>query len=215
MKNTLFILLFFGLATGLQAQANPKYVKAMEKALSGLDTLKTGADWLAKSNMFERIAQKETAEWLPPYYVALCQAMIFNLDEDVTKYDALCEKADRFLAVADSLNPNNSEIYVLKSMAAGMHIRVDPMTNGQKYAPLASMTLEKALQLDPENPRAYMNKGMTLFFTPAQWGGDPEKGKELMELAAEKFDTFQPASSIHPSWGKEANDYVLDMAANR
>lgn len=215
MKNTVFTLLFLGLAAGLFAQANAKYVGAMEKALAGIDTLRTGAQWLEKSNAFERIAQKEKGEWLPQYYVALCQAMIFNLDQDDSQYEALCDKADRFIAVADSLNPNNSEIYVLKSMAAGMHIRINPMTNGQKYGPIASITLEKALTLDPENPRAYMNKGIGLYFTPPQWGGDPEKGVELMELAAEKYEAFKPASSIHPNWGKTTNDYILDMARNK
>ncbi|MEZ4941737.1 MAG: hypothetical protein R3D58_12735 [Saprospiraceae bacterium] len=212
MKNTVVILLLLASAAGIQAQSNPKYLAAMEKALAGMDTLSTGDQWLAKSNMFERIAQKETGEWLPPYYVALCQAMIFNMDQDPSKYEALCEKAERNIAVADSLNPDNSEIYVLKSMAAGMRIRINPMVNGQKYGPEAAMTLEKAMALDPENPRVYMNKGMSLFFTPAQWGGDPVKGKELMELADEKFAAFKPASSIHPSWGKSANDYILEMA---
>lgn len=212
MKKVLFSLVLLGVVAALQAQSNDKYVKAMERTLSGMDTLQTAEQWLAKSNTFERIAQKETAEWLPPYYVALCQTAIFNLDSDVSKHEALCTKTDKFLAVADSLNPNNSEILVLKSIAAGMHIRLNPMANGQKYGPLASMLLEKALQLDPENPRAYMQKGITLFFTPPQWGGSPEKGKELMETAAKKFGTFQPASSIAPSWGKEMNDSILEMA---
>ncbi len=212
MKHLLMAALFVASAALLTAQENPKYIRAMEKAVAGLDTLKTGAEWLERSNQFERIAQKEPGEWLPPYYVALCQIMIFNLDQDAAKYEALCAKTDQFLAVADSLEPNNSEILVLKSMAAGLHIRTNPMVNGQKYGPLANMTLEKALQLDPENPRAYMQKGMGLFFTPPQWGGDPAKGKELMEIAAQKFETFQPATSIHPSWGKSANAYVLELA---
>ncbi|MBK6994101.1 MAG: hypothetical protein IPH31_03950 [Lewinellaceae bacterium] len=50
-----------------------KFVKAMEKALSGLDTLKTAEQWLAASNNFERIAQKETKEWLAHYYVAFAK----------------------------------------------------------------------------------------------------------------------------------------------
>ncbi len=212
MKNVLILFLFLSVNAGLLAQSNEKYTKAMEKALAGMDTLSKGDQWLAKSNVFERIAQKEPAEWLPPYYVALCQIMIFNLDQNAEKYAALCEKTDQFLAVADSLQPNNSEIYVLKSMAAGLHIRMDPMVNGQKYGPLAGMTQEKALQLDPENPRAYMHKGMSLFFTPPQWGGDPVKGKELMETAVTKFETFKPASTIHPSWGKSTNNYILELA---
>ncbi|MCC6461507.1 MAG: hypothetical protein IT260_13625 [Saprospiraceae bacterium] len=215
MKKGLLSLLFLSLALAVSAQANDKFVKAMEKALAGLDSMKTPEQWLAKSNMFERIAQKEPGEWLPVYYVGLCQSMIFNLDQDVSKHEPLCDKADKFLALADSLNPNNSEVYVLRSMAAGMRIRLNPMVNGQKYGPLSGMLIDKALQLDPENPRAYMQKGIGIYFTPPQWGGSPEKGKELMETAAQKFDTFKPASSIHPAWGKSANAYILDMAKGK
>lgn len=214
MKKMLFIglcLLFASAA--LQAQEpNAKFVKAMEKALSGMDTLKTPEQWLAASNKFERIAQKETKEWLPPYYIAFCQTMAYNLSQDATMHELFAKNAETQINKADELNPQNSEIYVLKSMISGLFIRLNPMVNGQKYAPLASMQLAKAQKLDPSNPRADMQEGMTLFFTPPQWGGDKEKGKKQMESAREKFTTFKPASTIHPAWGNEMNEIILEMA---
>ena len=212
MKNTLLLLALLCLTARAQAQTNDRYVQAMEKALAGLDTLRTADQWLARSNTFERIAQKEAGEWLPAYYVALCQAMIFNLEQDIAKQEPLCDKIDRYLTIADSLHPGSSEIYVLESMAAGMRIRINPIVNGQKYGPLSAMLIEKALAVDPENPRAYMQKGITVFFTPPQWGGDPEKGKELMETAEQKFEAFKPASTIDPNWGREINQRILEMA---
>ncbi len=213
MQKALSIITFCLFALAVQAQtANEKFVKAMEKALSGTDTLKTAEQWQTASNNFERIAQKETKEWLPAYYVAFAQTMVFNLDKDVTKYEALTKKADEYIAKADSLNPNNSEIYVLKSMVSGLHIRLNPMVNGMKYGPLAGLQLEKAKSLDAENPRVYMQEGITAYFTPAQWGGDKEKGKKLMETAAAKFETSKPATSIHPNWGKATNQMFLEMA---
>jgi hypothetical protein len=212
MKNTLFLCVLLVSGFTAQAQTNPKYIQTMEKTLQGLDSIITVEGWQTKSNAFERIGQKETKEWLPQYYVALCQVRIFNLEKDAAKQEALCTKADQFLARADSLNPNNSEIYVLRSMAASMHIRLNPMVNGQKYGPMASMLLEKSMQLDPSNPRAEMQKGMTLYFTPAQWGGDPVKGKESLLKAKALFATFKPASSIHPNWGLAMNEAILGMA---
>ena len=38
------------------------------------------------------------------------------------------------------------------------------------------------------------------------------KPEALLEQAAEKFAAFQPASTIHPNWGKEANERFLEMA---
>lgn len=213
MKKTISITALCLLAMAVQAQTtNEKFVRAMEKALSGMDTLKTSEQWLAASNNFERIAQKETQEWLPAYYVAFCQTMAFNTSQDKTMYELFARRADEFATKADALNPNNSEIYVLKSMISGLFIRINPMVNGQKYGPVAGMQLEKAKMLDPENPRAYMQEGATLLFTPPQWGGDKVKAKETLEKAAAKYETFQPASGIHPNWGKKTNEMFLEMA---
>jgi hypothetical protein len=213
MKKAFFTLSILFLAQFAQAQApNEKFIKAMEKALSGMDTLKTPEAWLAASNNFERIAQKETKEWLPPYYVAFCQTMAFNMSQETSMYELFAKRAEEYVNKADALNPDNAEIYVLKSMVSGLMIRLNPMVNGQKYGPIAGMQLEKAKKIDPENPRAYMQEGATLLFTPAQWGGDRVKAKATLELAAQKFETFKPASNIHPNWGKSANEMFLDMA---
>jgi len=213
MKKALSITTLFLFALLLQAQTpNEKFVKAMEKALSGIDTLKTAEQWLATSNNFERIAQKETKEWLPHYYVAFCQTMAFNLSQDKSMYELFAKRADDFIAKADALNPENSEIYVLKSMISGLYIRINPVVNGQKYSPIASLQLEKAKSLDPENPRVYMQEGVTLLFTPPQWGGDKVKAKATLETAAAKFEAFKPVTNIYPNWGKKTNDRFLEMA---
>jgi len=213
MKKAISIATLILFTFSMQAQTtNEKFVKAMEKALTGLDTLKTAEQWLAASNNFERIAQKETKEWLPHYYVAFCQTMAFNMSQDKNMYELFAKRADDFVTKADALNPDNSEIYVLKSMISGLFIRINPMVNGQKYGPVASMQLEKAKRLDPENPRAYMQEGATLLFTPPQWGGDKVKAKATLETAAAKYEAFKPASSIHPNWGKTANEMFIEMA---
>lgn len=127
-------------------------------------------------------------------------------------YELFAKRAEEFIGKADALNPENSEIYVLKNMVSGLFIRINPMVNGQKYGPIAGMQLEKAKKLDPENPRAYMQEGATLLFTPPQWGGDKVKAKAMLEMAAAKYETFKPASTIHPNWGKKVNEMFLEMA---
>ncbi|MBK6994102.1 MAG: hypothetical protein IPH31_03955 [Lewinellaceae bacterium] len=59
---------------------------------------------------------------------------------------------------------------------------------------------------------AYMQEGATLLFTPPQWGGDKVKAKVTLETAAAKYEAFKPASSIHPNWGKTANEMFIEMA---
>jgi len=213
MKNILLLFVFALFVTQTQAQKyNEKFVKAMEKALMGMDSLSTAEQWQERSNNFERIAQKEKGEWLPAYYVAFSQIMVFNMEKDQSKYEPILSKVDRFVMVADSLMPDNSEIWVLKNMAAGLHIRQNPMVNGQKYGPLAGMALEKAQKLNPENPRTYMQEGLSLLFTPPQWGGDKVKAGIILEKSLEKFKTFKPETTIHPNWGEKATEMFLEMA---
>lgn len=213
MKKALSILSFCLFAMAIQAQnTNEKFVKAMEKALAGMDTLKTAEQWIESSNNFERIAQKEPKEWLPAYYVALAHDMAFNMTQDQTKQELFAKRAEEFINKADALNPDNSEIYVLKSMISSLFIRINPMVNGQKYGPIAAAQLEKAMKLDPENPRVYLQKGLTLFFTPEQWGGNKAQGKVMFETADKKFVAFKPASTIHPVWGQKMNNMFLEMA---
>lgn len=206
-----FVILFLALAAQAQT-VNEKYLKAMEKALSGMDTLKTPDQWLAASNNFERIAQKEAKEWLPAYYVAFCQTMAFNMSQDASRYELFAKRAEEFVNKADALQPDNSEVYVLKCMVSGLFIRLNPMVNGQKFGPLAGLQLEKAKTLNPENPRVYLQEGATLLFTPPQWGGDKVKAKATLETAKAKFAVFKPESSIHPNWGNTSNEMFLEMA---
>lgn len=212
MKKVSSLVALLLLVAAAATAQNAKFVQAMEKTIAGMDTLKTPEQWQARSNNFERIAQKEPGEWLPAYYTAFCQIMIFNNEKDQTRLEPLCVKAEQFIHKADSLAPNNSEVYVLLSMVSSLRIRLNPMVNGQKYGPLAALYLEKAKVLDPANPRADMQEGITLLFTPPQWGGDKAKAAVILEKAGQKFETFQPASTIHPNWGKQANQMFLEMA---
>jgi hypothetical protein len=62
---------------------------------------------------------------------------------------------------------------------------------------------------DVSNPRPYVYKDQSAYYTPGNFGGGCEKAKPLMETALEKFKIFKPASEIHPNWGKnDANEII-------
>jgi len=212
MKKILFIMCLLAVVSQIQAQTNDRYVKAMEANIAILDTCHA-PDCLQKaSNVFERIAAKETKEWLPNYYVAYCQASLINFEKDESKWEALCDKGDQYIARADSLNPNNSEISVVKAMLASNRIRLSPMMNGMKYGPISNKELEKAVTQDPENPRAYLEQGLGKFYTPAMFGGSKEKALELFGVASKRFETFKPANTIAPNWGRSTLAYIVEQA---
>jgi hypothetical protein len=89
-------------------------------------------------------------------------------------------------------------------------ILINVMTNGAIYAPKSAATLQKAMALDPTNPRPHYLMGQNIYFTPPQWGGGAEKAKPHLEKAKALFATFTPASDRHPNWGGVVCDMLLE-----
>jgi hypothetical protein len=203
----LIILALMSTCLNTMAQ-NKKYIDAMEKNISTLDTSRSIEQLQPLENNFERIASAEKKEWLPNYYAAYCNVSMTYVSKG-NMIDTYCDKADEFAKKADSLNPNNSEILSLKAQIAAARISVNPMTRGQKYGSQAAELREQAKALDATNPRPWFLEGMAKFYTPSAFGGGKDKAKAAYAKAAELFETFKPASSIHPNWGKKTNEYFI------
>lgn len=207
MKKLLSILAFISVTLFASAQ-NKKYEAAMEKNIAALDTTRDGLQLQNLANNFERIASAEKAEWLPNYYLAYCYVnMTYSTKGD--QIDTYCDKAEKFLHVADSISPNNSEIYTLKAQIASARISVNPMTRGQKYGTESAEFREKAKQLDKANPRPYYLEGTSYFYTPPMFGGGKDKAKPAFQKALELYEAFKPESTIAPNWGKNSTIYFL------
>jgi len=187
---------------------NPKYMATMEKNIVILDTARSTTQLQNLANSFERIAGSEKTEWLPNYYAAFCYAtMTQNTKGDAI--DTYCDKATAFINKADSISPNNSEIYAIKAQIASARINVNPMTRGQKYGIQSAVLRDKAKELDPTNPRPWLLEGESKFYTPPAFGGGKIKAKPAFEKALALFETFKPAGTIHPRWGKKDANYFL------
>lgn len=204
----LFILTAMIAACFNATAQNKKYIAAMEKNIAELDTTRDAAKLQNLANNFERIAGAEKTEWLPDYYAAYCYAnMTYSTKGDLI--DTYCDKAETFIKKADSLSPNNSEIYTIKAQIASARISVNPMSRGQKYGTLSAELREKAKDLDKTNPRPYYLEGTSTFYTPPMFGGGKDKAKPAFEKALQLYETFQPVSSIAPNWGKRSTMYFL------
>jgi hypothetical protein len=207
MKKLFILTAFVASCINVNAQ-NPKYISAMEKNIAILDTTRDAGKLQNLANSFERIAGAEKSEWLPNYYTAYCYAnMTYSVKGDMI--DTYCDKADMFIKKADSISPNNSEIYTLKAQIASARIGVNPMSRGQKFGMLSAELREKAKDLDKTNPRPFYLEGTSLFYTPPMFGGGKDKAKPAFEKALLLYETFKPASSISPNWGKRSAEYFL------
>ena len=214
MKKSIIILSLLVIATLSSFAQNEKYISIMESTIPKLDIDKIESIQDA-ANTFERIASMETTEWLPNYYASYAYmriAIYYMSQSDTEKMVASIEKAQVLLDKAKAIESEHSEIYTLQGYIYQGHIWEGPMVNGALYSGKCYEQLEKAIALDPDNPRPYYLKGQNLFFTPSFFGGGPENAKPSLESANEKFATFKPASSIHPNWGAPKNKQLLDKA---
>ena len=210
MKQILVLLAVVSFSTASMAQSD-KYTGAMSSKIAELDSAKTADDFLASSAAFQRIADAEKNQWLPYYYAAYTQAVYSLLKNDQPNNDQYADKVEALLAKAEALQPKNSEIELIRSITATMRLLVDPQNRYQVYGPAIEKALETSKSLDPTNPRPYYIQGQNLRFTPEQFGGGCGTAKPVLEEAIKKFDTFKPASPLHPTWGRKQ---VADLIAS-
>ncbi len=218
MKKFIFMLMTSLMITAVFAQGDnapsEKFVKAMEALVPAVDTTHSMEGLTDLANSFERIANAEKTQWLPFYYAALCQinkANMYYQMQQTDKIDPIMDLAEPLLKKAEELEKNNSEIYCLKKMFNTGKMMADPMNRYMIYGAAATEALEEAKKLNPENPRVYLLEGIDKYYTPEQYGGSKEEGKELFQEATKKMETFKPASSIHPSWGTGQLKYFMTL----
>lgn len=186
-----------------------KYTNAMTKTIAQKDSAKTPDDMLAAAAGFERIGDAEKNQWLPYYYASFCEVVYAFMKNDMSNNDALADKAEQLIKKADGLQANNSEISVIKAMIATLRMLVNPQQRWQQYGAVIQTELDNAKKQDPTNPRPYYLQGQNLRNTPEQFGGGCTTAKPILEEALKKYETFKPASSIAPNWGKDRVEQTL------
>ncbi len=206
-----FALLFFSLLSFAQTNT---YDKVMAEKIAKMEGTHSMEDYTALSNDFLRIADKEQNKWLPYYYAALTTVQKGRMQMTSGKTDELDQIADNAQKNLDKsieLGGLNSENLILKKMIHSLRMMVNPMTRFMTEGAAAMEALAKAEGLDPDNPRISLLRGEDTYFTPEQFGGSKEKGRELVEKAVKQFESYKPESSLHPNWGREEAKYMLEQ----
>lgn len=208
-KVALLITLALG-AFSASAQ-KPAYEKTMIDIVSEIQKPDFTQSLQPNTNKMERIAAAETAEWLPNYWVAYGYAMESFRKQDSGEKDQLLELAEKAIAKAENLSPENDEIEVLKAQIASARVSVDPMNRFQTYGAKFMEALTKAEKLMPGNPRVDYLKAMNAFYTPENFGGGKSVAKPIFEKALDKYSKFEVKSAMYPSWGKVESEYFLSQ----
>lgn len=193
--------------------ASETYHKAMTESIAQLFQSATIPDYIEVANQFERISQIEKAEWLPLYYASFAYVMISFQESDNSKKDAYLDQAQKLLDEAFAIAPNESELHMLQGFLYPSRINIDPMARGMLYMEKMNTSLNKALELNPDNPRVYYLRATMTYHTPASFGGGAANALPFYKTADEKFKIFKPQTDLSPNWGMESNEAELKKAS--
>lgn len=202
MKTIITSIAFF-ICSLLSAQT--QYEQGMGKAMQLWGEGKSDE----ASALFERIASAEKTNWLPSYYVAMVNTTEAFDPKNKEKVGALTAKAQDAIDNATAISPNNPEIMVIQAMLYTAILVQDPMTNGQKYSGLAMEQYNKALIIDPNNPRVIFSKAEFEIGGAKYWGTDIKPMCAAIAKSIELFAKFKPETSFSPKWGLDRAQEAL------
>ncbi|GHV40189.1 hypothetical protein FACS1894179_06290 [Bacteroidia bacterium] len=195
------------LSLGLSAQSNPVYKQAVEKGLATIDSAKSVKDLSSARNQFERISMMYTDEWLPPYYMAYVDILSVYMGQ---KNEKALENAKTNLDKLSSYaKADKSELNTLLGYYYMALIMLDPATNGQKYFNNVNISFSKALEQNPDNPRAVY---LSAFFEQNLPEG-LRSGKDFCAEMNRAKDLYakEQKSVDKPYWG----EYFLNMISEK
>jgi hypothetical protein len=189
------------------------FADVLQKNFVAYDSTQDQQKKLDYSNKLALIAKKFDKEWLGDYYAAYAKAGLSYNEPVAANKDAYLDEADSYINQAVALlGKDNDETYVLKAMIANARMGVDPQKRWQQYGNVFNENLDKAKELNPDNPRIYVLRGIAKYFTPKMFGGGKKAAMPYFEKAAGLFEK-QPGRDItKPYWGKELNEYFMGQA---
>ncbi|MCU0451086.1 MAG: hypothetical protein MUC97_14810 [Bernardetiaceae bacterium] len=197
----LFVLVGFARPVLAQAPAD-KFTAAMTQALATCRQARTAETFLESANQFERIATAEPDQWLPAYWSAYCFLNGFYLTKDEKLQEMALDKTETWIDKLADLQPENDEVAVLTAWYYQARLSASPATGWMRFGGKITKNIEKAKQLNPENPRAYLVEGQNAYYTPTTFGGGKQVALPLFKTSQEKFAKFTAPSPLHPDWGQ-------------
>ena len=203
MQRSVIILLAF--VTSL-ISAQSSYEKGMQKAFE----LWGGNNPVEASNMFERIANAESDNWLPAYYAAQINIVnSFGL-KDEKQLTAQLKKAQDLINDATAISKNNPEILVLQALLYTAWVAYDGATYGPTLSSKVAAIYAQAELLAPDNPRVVYCKAEWGIGGAKYFGQDTKPFCKDLERALELFANFKPETPFSPNWGEDRVKMLLE-----
>jgi tetratricopeptide (TPR) repeat protein len=207
MKTITFILATF--ISQFAFANDEKYIEQMTKQIQAVYTAQTIEELQPIVNTFDRIAGAEKTKWEPYYYSAFGSVMMATRETEATKKDGYLDMALAAIEKGKKIKNEESELVALEGFVHMIRVTVDPATRGQQYSSMAFQTYNKALNMNPENPRALGFLAQMQLGTARFFGSSTDEACGTAKKALEKFATYKSENPLAPKWGKGSTEGVL------
>ncbi len=202
MKKYSFLLLIAFLSTAVLA--NGPFEKAMGTNVPLVFSSNTPEDLMPIINKLNRIGAAESDRWEPHYYVAFGYIRMSQMQKEAAEKDKYLDLALKSVEQAETILPNDSELEAMRGFVIMIQLTVDPGTRGMTHSPMATASFQKAVALNPENPRAHYLLGQMQYGTAQFMGGDTSEACASVAKAIELFDQdVDKENPFAPTWGKQ------------
>lgn len=190
---------------------NDKYTQAMLKNIKALSSSSTSEELSTVFNAFERISRAEATRWEPLYYMAYTRLLTSLNEKDAVKKDQYIDEAESVLEKALLLAPEEAEIIAAQGFCLMLRVSVDPASRGPVFAPRSVQAFQKALAIDPENPRATVLLARMQLGTAQFFGSSTDEACATARLALLRFENFKSDNVLQPDWGKNMAESLVAL----
>ncbi len=136
------------------------------------------------------------------YFVGYANYSLVNLPSEKESSEQNADAGIAALEEAIKLEPAFADAHALLGSLYGQKA-AGGMMAGMKYGQKSAVTMERAITLQPKNPRILLLEGVSLFFKPAMWGGDKQKALGNLQRACDLAEKGACAAkeATMPDWG--------------
>jgi len=187
MRMFKYLLVVVMLLAGFSVNAQKKDLAYYQCAF--YDSYKSGtmAPWPTLIAEMEKSGSHDVA-WQTEIVKAMYGLVGYQIglgEKDVAR--KYVDKADRLLDELLEKNPQNARLHALSGAFYGFKISLAAY-KAPFLGPKSLSHIEKAISLEPNNPAGYIEKGNSLMYRPAAFGGDKEEGLALFRKALALMD---------------------------
>ncbi|MEW6509022.1 MAG: hypothetical protein AB1432_14920 [Bacteroidota bacterium] len=137
------------------------------------------------------------------YYQTLCEYKLLEMSSRPGNESLFEKNCESGVANAEKLSELKEFESEGKTLLAGiymMKIASNPMSAVTLTSKIHSL-LDDAQNINPDNPRTYIIRGIMKFQTPAAFGGSFEDAAKNFAKAIQLFEKEDEIDSIKPHWG--------------